>query len=65
MKGSTMTSCGCKGTICNGIIQSRDPRKIINGVVYSLVCGHKQEQQNDLLRSVSGYPYGQANHSQR
>jgi hypothetical protein len=45
-KEHTMTQCGCKGRSCNGIIQKSDPRKVINGVVYSLVCGWKKEKEN-------------------
>ena len=40
-----MQQCGCGGMWCNGLVQKTDPRKIINGVVYSLSCGWRKEKE--------------------
>jgi len=42
-----MQTCGCGGRSCNGILQKSDPRKIVNGQVYSLSCGFKKEKIED------------------
>jgi len=50
-----MQSCGCGGKSCNGIIQKADPRKIVDGKVYKVACGLKQEKQDeDSLQQKPG-----------
>ena len=50
-----MQTCACGGKSCNGIIQKADPRKIVDGKVYKVACGLKQEKQDeDSLRQESG-----------
>ena len=44
-----MQTCGCGGKSCNGILQKSDPRKIVNGQVYSPSCGFKVEKESKKL----------------
>jgi hypothetical protein len=41
-----MQQCACGGKWCNGLVQKTDPRKIINGAVYSLHCGWRKEKED-------------------
>lgn len=50
-----MMTCACQGKSCNGIIQKTDPRKLVDGKVYKVVCGFKKEKENESsLRKKSG-----------
>lgn len=56
IKEDAMRTCACQGKCCNGIIQKTDPRKIVDGKAYKIVCGFKEERKNAQRDTSKGRP---------